>query len=239
MAWKRNRAFEKLIKMSRFGKVLAVLAAIAVIVVLGVVVGLRGGAKPSPDAASQSNEGPDPAASTGTARVAPIIESTPPRIARGSNNNISKSPPGVVAATTTNGIPDWEEKIDAILTSEVPDNEKAKKMLEMFPQLSPEAQEEVAHHLSNLVPDEEYAPLGNYLTNSALPEAVLDVLLEDVFNRPNSVKLPRLLDIASNPQHPKASESKDVLELFLEEDYGTDWEKWRGKMDQWLKDNPD
>jgi hypothetical protein len=112
-------------------------------------------------------------------------------------------------------------------------------MLEMFPQLSPEAQEEVAHHLSNLVPDEEYAPLGNYLTNAALPEAVLDVFLEDVFNRPNSVKLPRLLEIASNPQHPKAAESKDVLELFLEEDYGTDWNKWRTKMDEWLKNNPD
>ena len=101
----------------------------------------------------------------------------------------------MIAAAPANGsIPDWEDKVDNILTSEIPDNEKAKKMLEMFPQLNAEAQEEVAHHLSNLVPDEEYAPLGNYLTNAALPEAVLDVLLEDVFNRPNSVKLPKLLE---------------------------------------------
>jgi hypothetical protein len=141
--------------------------------------------------------------------------------------------------TNAPGLPGWEEKVDAILTSDIADNEKAKKMLEIFPQLAPDAQEEVAHHLSNLVPDEEYAPLGNYLTNAAMPEAVLDVLLEDVFNRPNSVKLPLLLDIARNAQHPKATESRDVLELFLEEDYGNDWSKWQIKMDQWLKENPD
>ena len=147
--------------------------------------------------------------------------------------------PQTVSTNTAPGVPDWEEKVDAILTSEIPDNDKAKKMLEIFPQLSPDAQEEVAHHLSNLVPDEEYAPLGSYLTNAAMPEAVLDVLLEDVFNRPNSVKLPLLLDIARNSQHPKASESRDVLELFLEEDYGNDWSKWQTKMDSWLKENPD
>ena len=48
-------------------------------------------------------------------------------------------------------------------------------------------------------------------------DAVLDVLLEDVFNRPNSVKLPLLLTVARDPQNPKASEAKDVLELFLEQ----------------------
>ncbi len=62
---------------------------------------------------------------------------------------------------------------------------------------------------------------------------------EDVLNRPNSVKLPLLLDLARDPQHPKASEAKDILELFLEEDYGNDWTKWQAKLDQWLKDNPD
>jgi len=42
-----------------------------------------------------------------------------------------------------------------------------------------------------------------------------------------------------NSQNPKAGEAKDLLELFLEEDYGTDWNKWQAKMQQWLKDNPD
>jgi hypothetical protein len=217
--------------MSRFAKVFAVLAVLVGVIGIGLVVGLWGSSKSSVGsmtisndvAQTQSEVGPGGASSKSSPRT----------------HEISALQPATLVQTPTNGIPDWEAKVDAILTSEDQDNEKAKKMLELFPQLSPEAQEEVAHHLSNLVPDDEYAPLGNYLTNSALPEAVLDVLLEDVFNRPNSVKLPRLLDIARNPQHPKASESKDVLELFLEEDYGTDWGKWQARMDQWLKENPD
>jgi len=224
--------------MSRFGKVFAIVASVIVVVVLGVMVGLWGTSGSHLASNPQTNDTSDTVANANPSPVAPVPPSPVTNKTWVPPTNLPKPSPAP-AATGTNFIADWEEKIDAILTSEIPDNEKAKKMLEMFPNLSPEAQEEVAHHLSNLVPDEEYTPLGNYLTNAALPEVVLDVLLEDAFNRPNSVKLPRLLDIARNPQHPKASESKDVLELFLEEDYGNDWGKWQEKMNQWLKDNPD
>jgi hypothetical protein len=140
----------------------------------------------------------------------------------------------------TNQVPDWEEKVDAILTADNDtDSQKAKKMLELFPLLSGDAQEEVAHHISNLISDEDYAAFGNYLTNKSLSEDVLDVLLEDVLNRPNSIKLPMLLEVARDPQNPKAAEAKDVLELFLEEDYGNDWAKWQVETTKWLKDNPD
>ena len=93
--------------------------------------------------------------------------------------------------------------------------------------LPADGQEEVARHLTNLVPDQDYGLMRGYLTNAALPEEVLDVLLDDVLNRPNSLKLPALLEVARNAQHPKAAEAKDFLELFLEEDYGNDWDKWQ------------
>ena len=60
---------------------------------------------------------------------------------------------------------------------------------EMFPNLPEDGKEEVAQHLSNLVADEDYAPLGKLLTDATLPESVLDVLMADVLNRPNAVKL--------------------------------------------------
>jgi len=63
--------------------------------------------------------------------------------------------------------------------------------------------------------------------------------LADALNRPNSLKLPSLLDVARDPQNPKAGEAKEVLQLFLDEDYGSDWTTWQAKMDAWLKDNPD
>ena len=87
--------------------------------------------------------------------------------------------------------------------------------------------------------DQDYAPLGKLLTDSNLPEPVLDVLIVDVLNRPNSLKLPLLLEVARDAQHPKAGEAKDLMELYLEEDHGADWTKWQTKMEQWLKENPD
>ncbi len=143
------------------------------------------------------------------------------------------------SSTATNLIAAWEDKVDEILGSASSDPDKAKQMLEMFPRLPPDGQEEVARHVSNLLPDQDYGLMHPYLTNAVLPEEVLDVFLGDALNRPNSVKLPALLAVARTPQHPKAGEAKDFLELFLEQDYGDDWSKWQGSMEQWLKDNPD
>ena len=112
-------------------------------------------------------------------------------------------------------------------------------MLEMLPHLPEEGQVEVARHLANLLPDSEYPALAKYLADPKMPEAVLDVMLADALNRPNSLKLPLLLEIARQADHPKAGEAKELLELFLEEDHGKDWAQWQAKLDQWLKDNPD
>ena len=112
-------------------------------------------------------------------------------------------------------------------------------MLAILRRLPTEGQVEVAQHVSNLLPDEEYAPLGKLLTDPKLPEEVLDVLVVDVLNRPNSLKLPLLLEVARDAGHPKAVEAKELLEVYLEEDYGTDWNKWQSKLDQWIRENPD
>jgi hypothetical protein len=238
--------------MSKFPKIGVIIAVIVIVVAIGIAVGWFGSTKPAPalnDAANTNIS--DSQAAAGNPK--PTVPTRPQDLAKGksprrrpgaSGSNSVTVPglpgsPGRAAANGTNAIPDWEDRVDAILTSDGEDTDKAKKMLEMFPKLAPEAQEEVAHHLSNLTPDEDYTPLGNLLTNSTLAEPVLDVFMEDVLNRPNTVKLPLLLEVAQNPQHPGAQEAKDVLELFLEDDYGTDWSKWQAKMQDWLKENPD
>ena len=118
----------------------------------------------------------------------------------------SQSPAGdgtmEASSTAPNLIADWEGKVDETLGSTNSDRDKARQMLEMFPQLPADGQEEVAKHLSNLVPDQDYGLMRAYLTNAALPAAVLEVLFGDVLNRPNSLKLPALLDVARTPQHP-------------------------------------
>jgi hypothetical protein len=145
-----------------------------------------------------------------------------------------------VVNNVTNVVPEWENKIDEVLRNQAESgDEKAKRILAVFPQMPLEGQIEAAQHIVNLLSDEEYAQVRPYVTNSATPPDVLDELISDLLNRPDSVKLPTLLDIARNPQHPEASDAKDILELYLEEDYGTDWAKWEQKLAAWLKDNPD
>jgi len=81
---------------------------------------------------------------------------------------------------------------------------------------------EVAKHLSNLLPDQDYAPLGQLLANPHLPEDVLETLMADVMNRRNGLKLPALLGVARTAQHPKPlmpkkcldSSSKPIMEMI-------------------------
>jgi hypothetical protein len=228
--------------MRNSSKILVVIAVIAAIAIVASVMRLgKGGGNPT--VVPQPNDErtvqvPQPV--EGTSTIKHIVQvsrtgqpSQTPVISRATNEN--PMPPKVASGVMA----DWDQKVSDILGAEGDEKDKAKQLVDIFPHLPPEGQEEVAHHLSNLVADEDYSPLSNFVTNSALPEAVLDVFVEDVFNRPNAIKLPVLLDIAQDPQHPRAGEAKDVLELFLEEDFGNDWTKWHTKMDKWLKDNPD
>lgn len=155
----------------------------------------------------------------------PVIRPTPEQVA-------AIAPTGDTATT-------WEDRLDEILASEDEDTNKVQQLLILFPSLPPDGQDEVAQHLSNLVEDEDYAPLGQLLLDPKLPEEVLDTLLADLLNRPNETKLPMFLEVAFIPNHPKAEEARDLLELYLDEDYGTDRATWQKKMEEWLKENPD
>ncbi len=135
-------------------------------------------------------------------------------------------------------VTNWSDRVDTILASDVSESDKVQQFLEMFPALPVEGQEAVANHLSNLLPNEQYGQMAQFVTNAALPPGVLDILLRDALNRPNSLKLPVLLDVARNPQHPNAAQAKDALVTMLGEDDGDDWAKWEAKVNDWLKENP-
>lgn len=179
----------------------------------------------APDAASMAPESAPPA----SARI--IVPQPAPSVQTDSVAQVATNPP----AASTN----WEDTIDGIIGSDDADTNKVKQLFALFPKLPPDGQEEVVQHLSNLVEDSDYAQLGALLTNDSLSEGVLDELLADLLNRPNSLKLPMLLDLAQDPNNAKSSESKDLLELYLGDDYGTNWSAWQSSMINWTNQNPD
>ena len=135
---------------------------------------------------------------------------------------------------------DWEMKIDAVLRAN-PDNSDAansataQMLINLLPTLPAEGQTEAAQHISNLLSDKDYNKVLPIVKNPSMPEDVLDVFVTDLMNREDVVKLPTLLEIAKIPNHPHREEAATDLQIFLDEDYGTDWAKWDAAMKAYLK----
>ena len=228
---------------------------IVIVVMFAVLFGGRKlgwfGGKP----ADTANNVPAPEATPATPEASPTVPSTtpspatrltPPPKPRPAVPPAATATPTVSATPPAQGvITNWEERIDDLLTTDGAEDKKAAQMLAMLPNLPEDGQVEAAQHISNLLPDEQYAALAPVLTNAHTAEAVLDVLMTDVLNRPNGVKLNTLMDVARVPNHPKAEEAFDVLEVFLED---VDWDavkatgNWNqaiAEKEKWLKENPD
>ena len=50
-------------------------------------------------------------------------------------------------------------------------------------------------------------------------------------------KLPLLLAVARNEKHALKDEANDLLELYVEEDYGTNWNQWEDATKKYLKEH--
>jgi len=155
----------------------------------------------------------------------------------------SASAPAVGAAsasasakpTPQNEIPAWENQIDQVLRSNVNEAQTAQILLNILPTLPEDGQIEAANHIANLLPDENYAQAKPVLLNPNMPESVLSVLFTDLMNRSDPVKLHTFLDIAKIPNHPFHEEALSDLQIYLGDDYGTDWGKWNAALEQYLK----
>ena len=131
----------------------------------------------------------------------------------------------------------WEQQLESILLSDDSDNEKADKILAMIPNAPPEAQVELTQHLVNMVQDDHYDGAAGLLTNSTTPAAVSTVLMNDLLNRNNNLKLPMLLDVARSDGHPLQDQAREMLELLTQEDHGTNWDDWSASINNWLSQN--
>jgi hypothetical protein len=97
---------------------------------------------------------------------------------------------------------------------------------------------ELSQHLVNMVQDDHYDGAAQLLTNPATPSEVSTVLMNDLLNRNNTLKLPMLLSVARDDDHPLKDQAREMLELLIQQDAGTNWDQWGEAINTWLQNNP-
>lgn len=146
---------------------------------------------------------------------------------------------GMAATPDPDFLPDWAERVDDVLRAELEPAEIGRQLLEMLPRLPAEGRRETLEHAANLLADEDYTMLATMLTDPATTEDELDVLMRDLLHRPNAIKLPALLTIARTAEHPQRVEAREILAVFVGDDYGDDWKQWEAMVAAWLKEETD
>jgi hypothetical protein len=218
--------------MSNSGKLLRGLVALAVAIGLGILIGWLASrhGDVAPLVVNTTNEPvavaiqSAPAPETAPAQAAPALSAAPK--------------PRSVTQRLDQGAPDWEQRLDDILLSDDDQNGKADKILALIPTAPADSQQELAQHLVNMVQDDHYAGTAELLTNASTPQDVSTVLMNDLLNRGNNLKLPMLLAIARNNDHPLKDQALDLLSLLTQEDQGTNWDQWSTTINTWLENNP-
>ena len=129
----------------------------------------------------------------------------------------------------------WEKTIDATLDDKkASDAEKGRRLLETIPTMPVEGRETAAEKAIALIPDAAYRHASAAITNPAMFGTSVGVLYADLMNRPDEVRLPTLLAIARNPEHPYAPSARDNLNLILGKNLGNDWTGWDAAIRQHL-----
>ncbi len=187
------------------------------------------------------NTGPVAAPVEPIATPTPVARETAPvSVPRGGTPIPGKVPPRAIVSGNKQAPPspwpmeEWEMRIDQVLQAKATETESAQMLINMLPTLPPDGQAEAAQHITNLILDKDYNRVMPLLRNPALPEEVQDVLVTDLMNREDPVKLPALLEVAKIPNHPYHEEALTDLQIFLDEDNGTNWAKWDSVMKKYL-----
>jgi hypothetical protein len=184
---------------------------------------------------------PEPVPETTEAAVQPAsVEPATNRAARMfSRSTHRRERTTVETSTTTNAMAAWDVKIDEIIGADATEAEIGNRLFELYPSVPIEGKADLALEIAARTGNQDYSKLAGLMTNSVTPAEVAEVLLNDLLDRPDPIRLPLLLDIARSTTHPKAEDARDLLEALLGENYGENWNQWSAKISEWIARHPE
>jgi len=201
-------------------------AGLLLLLVMAVVAGLAIGYFASRDSLPDLSE-IKPVLETPAETVVPLTSPSP-----GSTGKTETSAV-VLTAVSTN----WNDQLAAILESEAEDSQKADQFLALLPSLPVEGQVAVIEHVVHLVPDDAYQKLQPLIVSHHTAPALYNLLMADLNNRSNGLKLPTMLTLAKSQGHVLQSDSLELLKAYTEKDHGNNWAEWEVSVSNWLTEN--
>ncbi|MBT8037065.1 MAG: hypothetical protein KJO21_05930 [Verrucomicrobiae bacterium] len=136
----------------------------------------------------------------------------------------------------------WEEKIDFVLGSDSISNEKATRLL-LGIVLDADApisvRNDALEHALNLVDDEDFQLIQSVMgsKNKELPEPLIQTILDDTLNRPDTIQLTTALKVIQGTHTQVIDEAVELLEFHLELEHGNNIEQWTQAVDRYTAQN--
>lgn len=137
--------------------------------------------------------------------------------------------------------PDWEQEIITLSERlDLDDDHKAVALLNKVFTLADEPAKVVAlEHAAKHMSDEQFKRSKGqiYSLNDIGSGDMQEAILRDILTRAENVRMPALVDLLKRPPFPGQEEVREILEAYLDVDYGMDVPKWEKAVREWLIEN--
>jgi hypothetical protein len=136
--------------------------------------------------------------------------------------------------------PEEQQILDLAIDKSLTDRAKVEKMLGMIPSLPPDAQTLAMENATTLIPDGEYLSYrGRLLTLAKTPD-MRTAVMNDSLTRGEEIRLPNLLEMMrTSSDEAEKLEIREILEAYLDKDYGPSPAQWEAPLRKWVQENTD
>jgi hypothetical protein len=132
-----------------------------------------------------------------------------------------------LASPSEGGDGDWQVEMGEALSSSEDTSVVFRNLIALVKKVPTAAQVTLAKHITNLASDDDYKELIPMMRDRTLGSRFHQKIAMDALNRPDEIKLPVMLEVATSDWHPSAEKMRSVLALILKEDPEEDWDRWR------------
>jgi hypothetical protein len=132
-----------------------------------------------------------------------------------------------------------ENTVIAVIAKTAPDEEKANELLALASTVKDEDAKELAiEHAAKFIPDDDYLAYRERLFQLAQNAEIRELVMDDALMRSEEYRLPTLVEMLGTTLSDKENtEIREILEAYLDKDYGPSPSAWKGPVDAWVKEN--